>query len=279
MLYYGSSTGFPETLNPATASATFFGDAGDGYDFGLVVAFAGDVNGDGYDDMLFGDYYAASVAGQVTLVRGSSERFSGTYTLSSIGDGTADLFVGEAAGDYAGTAIAGVGDVNNDGFDDFGAHWNDSHKGAAYLFYGSNSNRPGTTNVSAADAKFSGEGVNDYAGEEIIGGDLNGDGFSDIIIGAPRYDSYTGRVYVVYGQELALGSMSLSAADTIFFAEEAADSLGTSFAVVNVNNDAYSDLLIGSTEQGDGAILGGAYLVYAQSFLPQIFLPQIPNLR
>jgi hypothetical protein len=176
---------------------------------------------------------------------------------------------GEALADYSGHALAGVGDVNNDGFDDFaiGAYWNNSKAGATYLFYGSASKHAGTTNLSAADAKFSGEATNNYSGDSIAGGDLNGDGFSDIIIGAMGYSTYTGRVYVIYGQSSPLPNANVSTAGTIITGEEQADGLGATLYSADLNADSYDDLLIGSIEEDVThiAVDAGAYIFYGGS--------------
>ena len=99
-------------------------------------------------------------------------------------------FWGEDAYDYAGYTVSGAGDVNGDGFDDLliGAYVDDDsgvNAGQTYLILGKASGWAMDTDLSAADASFRGEDSSDYSGIALSGaGDVNGDGFDDIIIGA-----------------------------------------------------------------------------------------------
>lgn len=129
-LFYGSSEGFNITPSIVDADATFNGITGEGNSGGLV-SFAGDVNNDGYDDMLVANSYANSATGDVFLIYGSATNYDGDYTLTSMSDSAVDRFQGEATANYAGASVAGVGDMNNDGYDDFaiGAHWNATKAG------------------------------------------------------------------------------------------------------------------------------------------------------
>ena len=129
-----------------------------------------------------------------------------TYALDGGTLGSADAqFTGESAGDGVGyRAVAGAGDVNGDGFDDLlvGAYGDDeagNNAGAAYLVLGS----AGGLGLDASLAhpsviKFLGENATDNAGEGVAGaGDVNGDGYDDLLIGAPASDNNTGAVYLV----------------------------------------------------------------------------------
>ncbi|PJA93161.1 MAG: hypothetical protein CO132_04230 [Candidatus Kerfeldbacteria bacterium CG_4_9_14_3_um_filter_45_8] len=265
-LLYGDENGFPTSATIDEADAMFEGVLGEGYGYGAAVSFAGDVNGDGYDDMLISNSYTSDIF----LVYGQADIFAGSYTLESMSDDSVDIFAGETSADYAGVSIVGRGDVNSDGLDDFviGAHWNSSKAGAAYLFYGSSSKRTGSTSLVSADAKFSGEVADDYAGNYISLGDVNADGFSDIMVSASGYDSYRGRVYLIYGGADNLASASLSTADTIYTGAEEYDGIGgTATATGDVNGDGYKDLVFGMAEAStlNNDIPGGVYVVYGSS--------------
>ena len=118
-------------------------------------------------------------------------------------------FVGEGIGDMSGHSVAVVGDVNGDGFDDLliGAYKNgESATGAGqtYLIFGSRTGWDSDINLSDANASFLGEGANDFSGWSVAGaGDVNGDGYDDILIGAmwnSEGDSQAGQTYLILGK-------------------------------------------------------------------------------
>jgi hypothetical protein len=160
---------------------------------GVSVHAAGDMDADGYDDLLVGAYGADAgglSAGAAYVILGP---VTGRVDLS-----LADAkLVGESAADYAGISVTGAEDVNRDGFDDVlvGAWGRGSFTGAAYVLFGPVA---GTIDLSAADAKFTGEDWEDAAGWSVaLLGDIDGDGTSDICIGAYGADGGTGAAYVI----------------------------------------------------------------------------------
>ncbi len=149
----------------------------------------------------------ASAAGQTYLILGKSAGWSMDTDLSA-----ADAsFHGESANDYSGKAVAGVGDVNGDGYSDFiiGAYADDdggSSAGQTYLIYGKSSGWSSDVNLSSADASFIGEDASDQSAWSISGsGDVNGDGYNDFIIGAYSDEdgggSYTGQTYLILSDQ------------------------------------------------------------------------------
>jgi hypothetical protein len=154
------------------------GEAGDDY-FGYAVASAGDVNGDGYDDIVVGAYQnddGGSDAGKAYVYLGSASGLSATAPW---------IVTGEAGDDYFGYAVASAGDVNGDGYDDVivGAHGNNdggNDIGKAYVYLGSASGLSTTASWTAT-----GEVAYDYFGSFVASvGDVNGDGYDDVIVSA-----------------------------------------------------------------------------------------------
>lgn len=225
----GSISSFP-MAQPAQTTVTLIGD-GLGSRTGAGLAAAGDVNADGIDDLLIGAPRAlgsaGADAGKVFLVFGRTE----WPEVMALGDMTANdgiVFEGPMANDRLGASVAGVGDVNGDGYDDmlFGAAWSSAfdgtsgtglfgttvsakptHGGAAYLVYGMARFNEGLDlgrMSSDQGAAMAGGNPGDQAGAAVASaGDVNGDGFDDMLIGAPKADPHgtdsAGEAYLLLG--------------------------------------------------------------------------------
>ncbi|MCL4561680.1 MAG: integrin alpha, partial [Chloroflexi bacterium] len=155
--------------------------------FGSAVAAAGDVNGDGYADILIG---APSYNDGTTKTGAAFAYYGSPFGLS---DAPGWSWIGGSPNADFGYAVASAGDVNQDGFADvlIGAPWftqDLKEEGAAFLFLGSST---GLSRVP--DWITEGDQIGSGFGAAVSGaGDVNGDGFSDVIVGAPSYDNSLG---------------------------------------------------------------------------------------
>lgn len=246
------------TGGPLENSDATFESIVDGIFLGQSVAIAGDVNGDGYADVLIGqpgDDEISNFGGMVTLFLGGPEGWS-NYMSSNEADA---IFRGEADGDWAGFSVSGAGDFNGDGFDDIivGAPKRNGDEGAAYLILGREV--WADVDLSAADALFAGAGVENAGWNVAAAGDLNDDHLGDVVIGAPGFNSSQGRAYVLFGN-VAPADRMLANSDVVLDGEAAGDQAGFSVAgAANVDGDRYDDLLIGAPNYGSGD--GRVYLV------------------
>ncbi|MCF2494591.1 FG-GAP-like repeat-containing protein [Dyadobacter chenhuakuii] len=241
--------------NPANANSVLESNQA-GAQAGYAVSSAGDVNGDGYSDVIVGAPFfdkGESNEGAAFIYHGSASGIASSAAITLEGNQNEAQF---------GISAASAGDINKDGFSDIiiGAPFyskGENKEGVAMVFYGSalgiKSN--GTImEVNQPDAKF---------GRAVEGlGDVNGDGYSDVIVGAPMYDkgqADEGAGFIYHG---SAGGIGLAAA-MILEADQAGAQYGYSLAGAgDVNGDGYNDVIIGAYAYDNGQTNEGAAFVY-----------------
>jgi hypothetical protein len=225
--------------------------------FGMVVASAGDVDGDDYDDVIVSDMYHDN--GQ------TNEGRAFVYLGSASGPSPTADWTEESDQAYArfGSAVAGAGDVNGDGYDDVlvGAADFDAgqtNEGAAFLYYGSETG-PSESPDWTAESDQAGANMGEWV---FSAGDVNGDGYDDILIGVPGFDNGQtdeGRLHVYHGSPAGPGATP----DVILEIDVAGAWFGSSFeGAGDVNGDGYDDVLVAAPYFSNGQNGEGAAFLY-----------------
>ncbi len=237
---------------------------------GYAVATAGDINGDGYDDFIIGAFSANTYRGASYVVFGGAGGFPSTLNLSSLDGTTGFKIPGLSVLDQTGFSVASAGDVNKDGYDDIiiGGQGVGSYAGASYVVFGKASGFSASLDLTSLNGtngfKISGVSANDNSGRTVSSaGDINGDGFADVIIGAYGVNGQAGATYVVFGKASGFSAnLSLSALNgTNGFVLNGSSLSGWSVASAgDVNGDGFDDILTGAWLAG--SVSGVTWLMF-----------------
>ncbi len=243
----GSNSGSAHIFSGSNSAIlyTFYGDSTDDY-FGRAVSGAGDVNRDGYADVIVGahgDDNNGSASGSARIFSGAN----GSILYTFNGDSAADLF---------GSSVSGAGDVNDDGYADVivGAFQDDNNgndSGSAHIFSGAN----GETLYT-----FNGDSAEDYFGWSVSGaGDVNRDGYADVIVGAYGDDNTSDRAGSARIFSGANGEILYT-----FDGDSANDKFGDAVSAAgDVNNDGYTDVIVGAPQDDNNGDNSGSARIFS----------------
>lgn len=284
---FGNNNGLPSDLDLANLGNN--GIVLQGIEFqgllGSAVSEAGDVNNDGIDDLIIGAIGATangnSNAGRTYVVFGNTQ-LPVSIDISQLNGFNGFTFEGINAFDYAGLAVGGAGDVNNDGIDDLfvtapGPLSNPPS--SSYIIYGEDTGFPATVNASQLNG-FNGFIITDLQGQAGStvnnAGDVNNDGIPDLIIGA---DANFTDSYVIYGGYPYPGFVELSSTINgtngfVLTGIDVQNSDGTTVqGVGDVNNDGIDDIMVAvsGTTIVDNLPITKGYVVFGNPSLPYRF--------
>jgi hypothetical protein len=264
-LVYGKSSLSSASLGVMTSTTgiKITGESSSSY-LGAAVSIHGDVNGDGYADMLIGAYGYSSNKGRAYLIFGSASLTD--ITLSSLTSAQGIKITGATTGAYTGYDVDCT-EVTGDTYADMIISAPYYSVGKLYLLYGSAT----LSDINLASLStssgiiISGNGA--HAGMHLAaGGDLNLDGLNDLIIADPTYNTNVGRVYVIWGSAspTTVNLASLQTPGTGIFIDPGSQSAVTFGSAVasgyDLNGDGNTDFVIGS--EGYSSQLGRVYVLW-----------------
>lgn len=210
----------------------------------------GDIDGDGYTDLIIGVQFHNSNQGRAYLYYGGPKGLSSNPDI--IFDGEPDSRLGWSIG---------IGDVDNDGHDDIvlSGFGYDKSRGRAYLYWGASRE----TMDAKADLVFEGENATDRFGfswDDIICKDIDADGYDDIVIPAATYGPAEGRAYLYWGNTKA----GMDAKADLIFSHSGNGWFGIGLDCGDIDNDGYKDVVIGARTYGANDC-GRAYLYWGNT--------------
>ncbi|MGF1935798.1 MAG: beta strand repeat-containing protein [Nostoc sp. ChiQUE02] len=285
---FGGKGGFDAQFNLSTLNGVngFTINGINGYDqLGYSTSSAGDINGDGLDDIIIGAPYAdpnGSQSGQSYVVFGSKGGFDAQFNLSTLNGNNGFAINGINPVDKSGVSVSSAGDINGDGIDDLiiGARLADPNgdsSGQSYVVFGSKEGFDAQLNLSTLNGTngFAINGINpvDTSGNSVSSaGDINGDGIDDLIIGARLANpngNASGQSYVVFGSkggfdaQLNLSTLNGTNGFAINGINEGDTSGNSVSGAGDINGDGLDDIIIGAggaNPNGDSS--GQSYVLF-----------------
>ena len=264
---------FPSTLSlvglPASIGFVIPPEVAGSVSLGNTITAAGDVNNDGIEDFAIASTNHASGLGAAYVIFGTASGFPSSLQLTSL-DGTNGFKIaGSSAAANLGR-VAGIGDINNDGYDDL-LLGGPSSSAALIVYGGPNGSKSlvSTNPVSAADGVLiAGPGSTFFGGAVDSAGDFNGDGYTDLLIGAQGVGVTAGDAYILFGSASGFptDATTLNGSNGFRITGEANTSFGSRLASIgDINNDGYDDVAINAGGNIGSGTDGAAYILFGRA--------------
>jgi len=285
---FGTAAGIPPDLTPGALDgtngfvipSTQTGDATSDFAGDLMgnsISGAGDVNGDGIDDFIVSAFYhdepdGGTIEGRAYVVYGTTSGFGPLLDLDALSPGEGIVITAGSSDRYLGSDVSGAGDFNGDGIDDLIIS-TDNTNGRAYVVFGSASGLPDT--INADDIGGSVAGIEITGQSRVLdavvssAGDLNGDGFDDLIVSealafADDGTAFVGSAHVIFGSSspVNVDVDGMAAQDGFTFSgTQVFDRVGFRVSEAgDINGDGISDIILAGFPAGGGG--GEAYVIF-----------------
>jgi len=285
---FGKASGFDAgidlTLLDGSNGFVIFG-VNEVEDLGSSVSNAGDVNGDGFDDLIVGARDESSNTGKSYVVFGKASGFDSGINVATLNGRNGFVINGIQEDNYSSSVVSNAGDINGDGWDDLIIG---ETAGKSYVVFGKASGFDASINASTLNGSngFVIKGIDDFDPSGISissAGDVNGDGFDDLIIGTPRATTLDGQLgvgasYVVFGKASGFGaSINLAEIDGrngfVIKGIDDSDRSGTSVSSAgDVDGDGFDDLIIGApgADPNNQESAGESYVIFGRDFTNKV---------
>lgn len=245
-------------------------DQGISFSFGIsdsncAVSSAGDLNGDGYEDLLIGlpsqGDFGRSMCGIVYIVFGTVNGIP-NVDINAMNPPQGIKIIGGASNAKLGFSVSNLGDISGDGIDDIiiGAPMEDK----AYVLFGKKNGWTANLDLAAGLSSTQGKTIIGPIGSQLgfavsSAGDFNGNGINDFMVSAPFADSGSGKVYIIFGQASFPSMIDLNTPLTALVGIQISgvlgDKLGNSLSKAgDVNGDGIDDILAGSASSPSGVV-------------------------